>query len=269
MILTMNEKLRLLPSWEEKEKEWEEKASPLRKSHPLKTVGHLPKIPGIAPKTKRFLKLKGLFYLLTHDDRKIISRFLIKRPLHYTLRLLKSLLQKEPYTRAGDSFFYNLSSEEELISLFSDPEAHLVIGFSYCQKPLECPSGRFTDKCQNDPSHPVCGQCPIGKAMTLLPEKRVTPLIIPTIHYIGEKMLSLAQTEKKLLFLITACEMSLVMFADYGNMMGAQGIGIRLDGRICNTMRAFHLSERGIKPGLTIQLNFDSFTDLLRTLSKT
>ena len=80
-------------------------------------------------------------------------------------------------------------------------------------------------------------------------------------------MLSLAQTEKKLLFLITACEMSLVMFADYGNMMGAKGIGIRLDGRICNTMRAFHLSERGIKPGLTVQLNFDSFMQLLQRLS--
>jgi hypothetical protein len=38
-------------------------------------------------------------------------------------------------------------------------------------------------------------------------------------------------------------------------MVGIQGIGIRLDGRICNTMKAFELSERGIKPGLTVVLD--------------
>ncbi|MCB1213054.1 MAG: hypothetical protein KDK40_02025, partial [Chlamydiia bacterium] len=52
----------------------------------------------------------------------------------------------------------------------------------------------------------------------------------------------------------TACEMTLRMFADWGNMVGIRGIGVRLDGRICNTMAAFDLSERGIKPGLTVVL---------------
>ena len=196
ILCAMSEKLRVLSSWEEKEKEWEEQASSLRKSHPLKTVGHLPKIPGIAPKTKRFLKLKSLFYLLTHDDRRIVTRFLLKRPLHYTVQLLKSLCQKQPYTRSGDSFFYNLTSEDELVTLFSDPEAHLVIGFSYCQKPLECPSGRFTDKCQNDPSHPVCGQCPIGKAMTLLPKSGSPPLSSPP-STISAKRCSLSPKPRK------------------------------------------------------------------------
>ena len=47
-------------------------------------------------------------------------------------------------------------------------------------------------------------------------------------------------------------------FADVwrlGNMVNIQGIGVRLDGRICNTMKAFELSENGIKPGLTIVLD--------------
>jgi hypothetical protein len=42
------------------------------------------------------------------------------------------------------------------------------------------------------------------------------------------------------------------MFADWGNMLNIRGLGIRLDGRICNTMKAFELSEIGIKPGLTV-----------------
>jgi hypothetical protein len=61
--------------------------------------------------------------------------------------------------------------------------------------------------------------------------------------------------DKEVLFLITACEMTLKMFGDLGNMLGCKGIGVRLDGRICNTMRAFALSERGVKPGLTVVLD--------------
>ena len=60
---------------------------------------------------------------------------------------------------------------------------------------------------------------------------------------------------KQVLFMITACEMTLEMFGDWGNMVNIKGLGIRLDGRICNTMRAFELSEQGIKPGLTIVLD--------------
>jgi hypothetical protein len=55
--------------------------------------------------------------------------------------------------------------------------------------------------------------------------------------------------------MITACEMTLEMFGDWGNMVGIKGIGVRLDGRICNTMKAFELSEEGIKPGLTVVLD--------------
>lgn len=48
--------------------------------------------------------------------------------------------------------------------------------------------------------------------------------------------------------------MTLKMFGDWGNMVNIKGIGVRLDGRICNTMKAFELSEAGIKPGLTVVL---------------
>ena len=49
--------------------------------------------------------------------------------------------------------------------------------------------------------------------------------------------------------------MTLEMFGDWGNMAGIRGIGVRLDGRICNTMKAFELSEKGVKPGLTVVLD--------------
>jgi hypothetical protein len=130
------------------------------------------------------------------------------------------------------------------------------VGFSYCHKPFECPSGRFTPKCIHDASNPVCRQCFIGKAINALPEKGAIALAIPTVHYIGVKIFEIVHNNpgKQVIFLITACEMTLEMFGDWGNMVGIKGIGVRLDGRICNTMKAFELSEEGIKPGLTVVL---------------
>lgn len=215
-------------------------------------------MPGITKETAKGLKWKSIKYLLTHDPKRIFLRHFFKHPFLYTRRFLASALKKKSWTRTGDFFLYGLKSIEEFQTLFKEGNALLVVGFSYCHKPFECPSGRFTPECIHDSNHPVCRQCFIGKTVNALPlhQKSILPLFIPTIHYIGEKMFEITQAhpDKTVLFLITACEMTLEMFGDWGNMVGARGIGVRLGGRICNTMKAFELSEAGIKPGLTVVL---------------
>lgn len=210
-------------------------------------------MPGIIPEERKRLKWKSLTYLLRHDKKWALPRYFFKRPFRYGFNLLKSYLKGKAYRRENDFFYYNLEGKEHFKKELNNPGSLILLGFSYCHKPFECPSGRFSDRCKNDPLSPVCGQCFIGK-MQLLSSPQITTLFIPTVHYIGEKMLELTAQNptKKLLFLITACEMTLEMFGDWGNMIGARGIGVRLDGRICNTMKAFELSERGIKPGLTV-----------------
>jgi hypothetical protein len=255
----MNEKLKLWnshSSWEEAEKAWDQKAKELHQKSPLKIPSHLPSIPGITPETAKNLKWKAVSYLVKHDKNRVIARYFPTHPFKYAFSLLKSLFKKKPYLREGDFFLYGINSVEEFKTLIEDPQSLLVVGFSYCHKPHECPSGRFSTECIHDPEHPTCRQCFIGKAVNALPEKNVIPLFITTIHYIGEKIFEIAQAHpnKKVHFIITACEMTLEMFGDFGNMVGIQGIGVRLDGRICNTMKAFELSENGIKPGLTIVL---------------
>ena len=244
-------------SWEESEKEWDGKAKELNSSHPLKVLRTLPTMPGIAPETAKNLKWKSIAYIFKHDKNGVISKYILKKPIKYGIAFIKSLLRKEPYIRKGDFFFYGISSVEEFKTLLQKPDSLFIIGFSYCHKPLECPSGRFTSDCIHDPENPVCRQCFIGKSVNALPEKDVIALFITTIHYIGEKIFEIQKDYpgKKIHFLITACEMTLEMFSDFGNMAGIQGIGVRLDGRICNTMQAFALSEEGIKPGLTVVLD--------------
>lgn len=239
-------------SWEEAETAWDRGAQEAEKARPVKKLKTLPSIPGITAETAKGLKWKSLKYMVAHDTKRAILRHFLKHPLRYGFRLISSLLKKKSYTRDGDFFLYGLSSVKAFEKRLKN--ALLVVGFSYCQKPLECPSGRFTDHCIHDSQHPVCRQCPIGKILHALPKERVKPLLIPTVHYIGERIFETvhAHPKQEILFLITACEMTLEMFGDYGNMVGVKGIGVRLDGRICNTMRAFELSERGIKPGLTL-----------------
>lgn len=242
------------PTWEDAEQAWETSKVEASKGHPLKTIKKLPSMKGITEETAKNLKWKSLKWMLSEDHDGFILRGFLKHPLKYSWAFLKSVIKKKSYLRDEDFFYYGIKDEDAFKQLLALPETILVLGFSYCHKPFECPSGRFTDQCIHNQDHPVCKQCFIAKAVHASKKCRVIPLFIPTIHYIGGKIFEIVHRhpEKKILFIITACEMTLEMFGDWGNMVNIQGIGVLLGGRICNTMKAFELSEKGIKPGLTV-----------------
>jgi hypothetical protein len=255
----MSNKLRLWNehgSWEKAEAAWDEGSDEASRKNPIKQLKQLPDMPGITPDTAKHLKWKSFKWMITQDHKGEVRKGVLKHPIKYAWSYLKSLFQKKPYKRDGDFFLYGINSVAEFEKLLDLKDTIFVVGFSYCHKPFECPSGRFTAECIHDPENPVCRQCFIGKAVNSLPDKDVVPLFIPTVHYIGGKIFEIVHNHpgKKVLFLITACELTLEMFGDWGNMVDIKGIGVRLDGRICNTMKAFELSEHGIKPGLTVVL---------------
>lgn len=251
----MSSKLKVINSSSDWEREWEEKANRSKEIHPLKTLKSLPKMEGISKQTKKRLRLKTFWYLLRNDSDRLFFRYFLRYP-KYIFSLIGSYFKKGSF-REGDFFLYGLNSIKAFEKKLKEKDRLFVLGFSYCHKPFECPSGRFTDACIHDPSHLVCSQCFIGKCCNLIEKKNTELYFIPTVHYIGQKMLELIHKypEKKPLFLITACELSLEMFKDFGNMVKLEGVGVRLDGRICNTMKAFELSEKGIKPNLTVVLD--------------
>lgn len=221
----------------------------------LKTLKTLPKMVGITPKTARWLDWKSLWWMVTQDEGGKVWKRILRRPFFYAKNYFRALFLGQRFIRDGDFFLYGLDTEEAFIEEAKKEKRLVVLGFSYCHKPFECPEGRFSDRCRHDLTHPVCSQCFIGSCVHSARDKAI-PLFIPTIHYIGERVLALAQQhpDHQLLFLITACELTLTMFAPWGHMAKLRGIGVRLDGRICNTMRAFALSEKGVKPGLTVVL---------------
>lgn len=243
-------------SWDQAEQAWDQQAKKAAENHPLKTLKSFPKMVGITKETAKNLKWKSLKWMIQKDNLKQIRKGFLKHPFKYGWALLKSLCSSSSYKREGDFFLYGLSSVVEFEVLLKNVQSLLVLGFSYCHKPFECPSGRFTDQCIHENSNLICQQCFIGKAVKASQAEQTIPLFIPTVHYIGGKIFDLVDRypHHSILFIITACEMTLKMFADWGNMINIQGIGVRLEGRICNTMKAFELSEQGIKPGLTVVL---------------
>lgn len=243
-------------SWEEAEKAWDTQTTHAVKAHPLKVLRNYPSMPGMTADTAKNLKWKSLKWMLAKDEGWKIFKSVIKRPFAHGVNYLKSIFGKKAFVKEGDFYLYGIQSVDAFKKLLVKPDTLFVLGFSYCHKPFECPSGRFTDACIHDSANPVCQQCFIGKCVNAAPVKATVPVYIPTVHYIGRKIFELieAHPDKEVIFLITACEMTLTMFADWGNLAGIKGIGIRLDGRICNTMKAFELSEEGIKPGLTVVL---------------
>lgn len=243
--------------WDLAEQEWDLQAKTASTQHPLRGLTNFPKMIGITEETAKRLKWKSLKWMILHDSKREILKGFLRHPLKYGWRFFKSVLKKKSYRREEDFFLYGIKNLSQFEKLLQEPDTLLVLGFSYCHKPFECPSGRFTPDCIRALNHPVCQQCFIGKALHAGDQPEIIPLIIPTVHYIGGKIFEIVHSNphKRILFMITACEMTLKMFGDWGNMVEICGLGIRLDGRICNTMKAFALSERGVKPGLTVVLD--------------
>lgn len=253
--------------WDQAEQAWNHQAQEAAKHKPLKGLTSLPQMIGITEKTAKGLKWKSLKWMILKDHKKEILKGFLKHPIKYGWEFIKSACKTKPYLRDGDFFLYGIKSLQEFEELLKDSKSILVLGFSYCHKPFECPSGRFTEDCIHDSTNPVCQQCFIGKAVQASNHTQTIPLFIPTIHYIGGKIFEIVHQNpgRPILFMITACELTLEMFGDWGNMVNIKGLGIRLDGRICNTMKAFELSEQGIKPGLTMVLD-DTQKKMLRLI---
>lgn len=226
----------------------------------------------IVKESSFLISLRSYGWLLLKDSEHhfVILRSLVSHPFRYLRRFLSALFQKKNYHHDGDFFFYGLSSTDQFLKLAADPQTITVVGYSYCEKPFDCPSSRFSPDCLASHDSLICRSCHVGKAKYLLPEK-VVVLSIPDVHMIGRELLELQKKNpgKQILFLISSCPLSLTLFAKWANVAGIKGIGVALSGRTCKTFEAFKLAEAGHKrfrTHLTEQTQV-KYEELLRVLS--
>lgn len=179
-------------------------------------------------------KLKILRYLVS-ENRDLFFSYFLKNPLLFIYKYLKSLFVQDVKERGIHLF--NLPSLEELSLILKMNSTKVIVGFSYCQKPLDC-FDRFSDKC--DPS---CSKCLISK---FLAHPQIELAIIPTISFLGKRLLEMAKTQKSV-FIIMACEFSIDLFKNFSYLFDLQGIAIPLENRVCTNLTSFFLAEKGVK----------------------
>lgn len=245
-------------SWKEAELAWDQGSVEAEEQQKNRSLKHLPRMISITPQTKRFLSTRAARHLLFPPDGnggREIRRALLRHPLRYATRHLRATLQKSKVLREGPFSLHGYRSLQEFEEDLCREDTLVVVGFSYCEKPFECPSRRFSLECIHDPDHPVCRQCWIGKMQNALPsQNHVRSLIIRTVHDIGEELFALrhAHPQRKIIFLITACTLAIEMFKNWPQVLSIRGVSVHFAGRICNTFSSFLLAEKGIKPGLVV-----------------
>jgi hypothetical protein len=195
------------------------------------------------------LRWHGFIYSLKHWrkilDFKTLSLFHL---LKYLYCYLQSIIRKKPYkTKDSNFYYYGIKNITEWLNHKS---SLLVVGFSYCQKPHDCPSNRFSTNCCNDTKNPICRECFISRCHEALSNKKnTTTFCITTAYSLGKKLTQLLHRHKseEIIFIITACDMSLQMFGDMAHMLSLKGIGARIEYSACSNITAFNIAEKGKK----------------------
>ncbi len=228
---------------------WDKNQAYLESNTPLKKVQLEPKIKVTFSK---FIRIKSLFYLIVQDKKFKLLKYFIKNPLFYLFNLLRSYLTKEPYVKEKELFLFNLNSLNELKNIALNKNALFIFGFSYCQKPIECPKKRFSSECFHNYQNDICSQCFIGKCANAINTNDIF-LVIPDVYFIGDKLIDLIHQnpKKEIVFIITSCELSIKMFSDFANMLKIKGLGLQLTKRVCVNFESFLYAEKGKKSGLT------------------
>jgi hypothetical protein len=244
-------------NFEKANKSWDEQAEILSKTKPLKTQS-TPKNIQMLEKENIFLRMKSLYYILKTDQNKILTKYFIKKPFLYGFNLFRSYIKKKPYIFQDDIYYFNLKNDDELKNLLTQKDTILVVGFSYCHKPFECPAKRFSKDCIYDAENDICRQCFIGKCINTTSDKDTIFLSILDVHHIGQKLFELKTKNptKKIVYILTACTLSIKMFSDLSNMLNIKGVSFPLDGRVCVNYNNFYLAENGIKKNITLVKNF-------------
>ncbi|MBN2478965.1 MAG: hypothetical protein JXA94_01930 [Parachlamydiales bacterium] len=225
-----------------------------------------PKITTSLEKHNFIFKLKSLKYLIKQDKSNNFLKLFKKRPFFYLKNLFTSYLKSKPYIQSGDNFLFNIATLEILKDRLKKPDVILLFALSYCQRPKECKEKRFSSDCKYDPISTVCSQCFLGKCANLI-QKTDKFLIVPDVKFIGDTIFEILNNEKdkEIIFVVSACDLSIKMFADFANILKIKGIGIKLQGRVCLNFETFLHAEKGLKNSLT-NLSNDSESLMLELL---
>ena len=183
------------------------------------------------------------------QDKIFFLKTICRHPFLYFFRWIHSFFM-QPKVLQEDIYLCNCKNLAPFQKDLSKKNSLLFLGFSYCQKPLFCPSQRFSTLCPIKNSS-LCQKCPLFPFISLIEKDRY--LMITTALELGKKILDLQKKhpKKKLYFLIACCDFSRKMFTPYATILGVKGMVFSLKGPVCTNFSAFYHAEMGKKKNQT------------------
>lgn len=190
--------------------------------------------------TKYYLKKPTFRYLLQlffKNPFRIILNSIIYLPKILFINILNKNFKKEQE-------FYSDTSLNNIISDFSKGKGFITI--SYCQKPFDCPDGRFSYKCSA--SYEVCKSCFLYQVKTKCDILNIDYYIV--LGDLDSVWNILKNQFNKYLFasyILTTCNMVLNVVKYISPLFGFTGIILPFNKGSCLTIFAYELSEFGYK----------------------
>jgi len=198
--------------------------------------------------SKRYLKVKGFYHLFKQNPSYVIKA-LLRRPFLYFKRFISSFSEKRTLLQEG-VHLYGFKKLEDLKRSLASKESLLILGFSYCQRPKNCPAIRFSNTCPIDQS--TCSSCSLSPFIKHL-RKDDSFIVIAKALDLGEKILNLQKKypQKEILFALSVCDLSEEIFSNFSHILGAKGVSFSLNGNTCTNFKSFQLAEEGKKKNTT------------------
>lgn len=188
-------------------------------------------------------KVKIIIHLLRFSRE--YCKTVLSHPFKTAYFLLRFIfLKKENPKKDCGRYLFNIAKIEELTAGFK-AQSLLIIGLSYCQKPLYCEK-RFSPSCGGTKK---CQACPFKDLVKS--EENLKIIFISTFSMLAKLILKSRFEKKDLRFLISACPFSIETFAFWAYALNLKGVALPLQGPTCPNFKAFALAEKGFKPKMT------------------
>lgn len=201
-------------------------------------------------------KISGLKKYLTPDAEKLLIKEIIDSS-SWNIRNLKRAKETIKHIeRKRNSVLIGIKNINELITEISRSPRNFLILLSYCSKPIDCPSKRFSDKCWPRASSNICDNCPfkdiklkadkIGCEIYIVykTKKMIQKYLIPAFR-------KFKKAERQKPVIVTICPLALNKFLEIGVISGFKGIIYQFTEGICRTSEHFDRADEGEKREVT------------------
>lgn len=205
------------------------------------------KNPGFILMTKYYIKkptFKYLWFLFYKNPFRIIINFLLSVLPIIFFELAKKLFIEKIFKRKYKINLYSDISKNKVIDYFSRGEGFITI--SYCQKPMNCPDGRFSTKCSA--KYFECHSCFLSEI-----KKKSDQLSLDYYIVLGDydSVWNILKNQflrkKRGAYILTVCTMVLNVIKYLSPLFGFRGLIIPFVKGECKTLAAYELSEFGYK----------------------